>query len=92
MDYPAWVTDPKLTPSQRSRLRITYLLRLAALNHNPEASLPTLAGAVGVSHEALYNSMREGRMTFLLATAIEHLVGADVVSRKELCAEVSTTK
>lgn len=91
MNYPHWVTDPGLTPAEREKMRITYLLRLAALNHNPEASLPTLASSIGVSRESFYAPMREGRVTVLLATAIEHAVGANVVSRKDLCAEISTT-
>lgn len=92
MNYPHWVTHSHLTPQDRESRRIAYLFRLAALNHNPEGSLPGLAVALGVSRETLYGSIREGRVTNLLATAIEHLVGRSVVSREDLCAEISTTK
>jgi predicted DNA-binding protein YlxM (UPF0122 family) len=91
MFYPNWVTDPKLSALERESLRLTYLFRLAALNHNPDGSLPALAEAIGVSRETIYNSIREGRVTNLLATAIEHLVGPGVVSRDELYRETSSS-
>lgn len=88
MPYPSWVRNPKLSEADRESARLNYLFRLAALNHNPEGSLPALAEALGVSRETLYSSIREGRVSGLLATAVEHLVGPSVVSRLDLCTEI----
>lgn len=87
MTFPKWALDPSLTDAERASHRLNYLVRLAALNHNPEGSLPALADAIGVSRETLYSSIKEGRMSVLLATAIEHLVGRAVVKREDLCSK-----
>ncbi len=85
MDLPNWVSDPRNSEYERDRLRMTYLLKLAAIRHNPRASLTVLADAMGVTRQVFYTAMHEGKTTPAVAASLENLIGRDVLRREDLC-------
>lgn len=91
MEYPQWAISPLIPEQDQSALKISYLIRRAALHHNKSASIPQMAFALGVAPDTLYASMR-GNVTPLLAQSIENLVGRAVVTREDLCPEKFAAK
>lgn len=82
MNYPAWAGDDSG--------RVTYLLRLAALQHNQEASIPALAKDCGLTPESFYMAARRGSVTPGMAAAIVDVIGRGVVTKEMLCPEKFT--
>lgn len=87
MNYPTWVTDPTVTQKVRDQRRIEFLIRRAASLHTPNANVPALAEAIGITPQALYAAMEKGSCTNQIAAAIELLVGRSNMPRELLCPE-----
>lgn len=69
--------------------RLEYHLRLAALHHNPDGSLVTLAKALNFGSNVFYTGIRAGTLTPAVATAVELLVGRDIAPRELLCPQLA---
>lgn len=89
---PEWFDRLDLRDPDDRRLRNKYLVRVAALVHNPHGSHTELAEALGLSTVSLYHahSARSGGIISpRLALALERVLGPDVMpvklTRPDLC-------
>lgn len=75
----------KPAPSKTGRsAELEKLVRSATLTIHSKGSLVYLAERAGVSHAALTYAIRRGHFTIGMASAIESVVGRDVLSRELL--------
>ncbi len=84
MPLPKWVTDPVLTDQERTIRMLKYQLRLAALHHNEQGSLPELSEAAGFHDTYLRVSINRGHLSRKAALAVESVVGQEVFSASRL--------
>jgi hypothetical protein len=84
-ELPVWLHQPppQIPPKKLYQLQVSFLLRRAALYHNPQASIAKLADGLGVHHSALYNAMKRGSLTLPLAVSLEMLVGAAIAPKSD---------
>jgi len=87
MEYPHWVTNPKILSDNFNSKRLSFLVQKAALHHNPRGSVQVLSDAMGMYRTAIYAAIAKGEMTPSMACTIEAIVGKDVVSKEDLCPE-----
>lgn len=72
---PDWARDNDQT-------RLCFLIRLAALFHNENASLTQLSEAIGLSKPALHAALKRGQIAPGHAVAIETLLGRQLFPRE----------
>lgn len=75
----------KLTRSEELNL----IIRTAALKHFENGSINKLADLACVSAESIRSSIRNGRFSVGLASALELAVGRDHLKREDLCSELA---
>lgn len=73
MRVPEWVE-----PDQRQ----SFVVRLAALYHNPKGSLGTLSEAIGGSRTLLHMALKQGGITPATCIKLEELLGRDSFPRE----------
>lgn len=86
---PAWVMRHE-TPESVDRAKLAFLLRLAALYHNPTGSVAELSEACGFSNSALHMALKRDRITAEVAVAIERVVGRELFPREMLRSDLFT--
>jgi hypothetical protein len=73
MRVPDWVG-----PEQRQ----SFVVRLAALYHNPTGSLGTLSEAIGGSRSLLHAALKQGGLTVQTCIKLEELLGREHFPRE----------
>lgn len=76
MDYPKWVNEPGLPDEERTRRRITYVLKKAALRVDPRGSVTRLAEAAGLERSYLHRFLEHHRLS---ESATQKLLGVMTV-------------
>ncbi len=78
----------KKTDKTARRNELRRALRMAAITLDPErGGLAPLAEKTGCTEFALYAAINRAKVSPLMAIALEHAVGRDLLTREFLCPE-----
>lgn len=85
MKFPSWVETPKSQPKQElASKRLSYMLMHAALQTVPKGCMTKFAAHCNVDRSSLYKFCERGEISARTATAIERVVGREVIRHEWL--------
>jgi hypothetical protein len=90
-NYPRWIHD--LCPSEKIQReeKLKFLIKLAALYATPDGTIGALCKLLGKNKQAFapqFRGFNNQPLNINLAIEIEKVVGADNISRKDLCPHI----